>query len=33
MIQTTPKNSIEAPDGSITRSRAKKLKIAFNELI
>jgi hypothetical protein len=32
-IQTTPNNSLEVLVGSITRSRSKKLKDTFNELI
>jgi hypothetical protein len=32
-IQTIPKNLLEIPIGSIIRSRVKKLKDAFNELI
>jgi hypothetical protein len=32
-IQTTPKDSLEVLVGSITRSRSKKLKDTFNELI
>jgi hypothetical protein len=32
-IQTTPKDSLEVLVGSVTRSRSKKLKYTFNELI
>jgi hypothetical protein len=32
-IQTTPKNLLEVPIGPMIRSRVKKLKDAFNELI
>jgi hypothetical protein len=32
-IQTTPKDPLEVLVGSITRSRSKKLKDTFNELI
>jgi hypothetical protein len=32
-IQTIPKNLLEIPIGPIIRSRVKKLKDAFNELI
>jgi mRNA-degrading endonuclease toxin of MazEF toxin-antitoxin module len=32
-IQTTPKNSLEVPIESITRSKVKKLKDAFNEFL
>jgi len=32
-IQTTPKDSLEVLVGSVTRSRSKKLKDTFNELI